>query len=126
MTLDLRVFSSRGPGSWGVEEGILNGQALNAIQLVPYFVFSRYQDEPLLDLLLLDDPTQAFDTDKIQLLLTELSDAASHATLFVATHEEDRFSPFLKEFFGSDGVKAYKAVGMSEDGPQFQDVSIDL
>ena len=126
MTLDLRVSSSRGPGSWGVEQGILNGQALNAIQLVPYFVFSRYQDSPLLDLLLLDDPTQAFDTKKIQLLLTELSGAASHATLFVATHEEDRFLPVLKDFFGSGSVKAYRAVGIGEDGPQFEDVPIDL
>ena len=126
MTLDLRVSSSRGPGSWSVEQGILNGQALNAIQLVPYFVFSRYQDSPLLDLLLLDDPTQAFDTNKIQLLLTELSDAASHATLFVATHEETRFLPALKGFFGADRVKAYRAVGINEDGPQFEDVPIDL
>ena len=126
MTLDLRVSSSRGPGSWGVEQGILNGQALNAIQLVPYFVFSRYQDSPLLDLLLLDDPTQAFDTKKVRLLLTELSGAASHATLFVATHEEDRFLPVLKDFFGSGTVKAYRAVGISEDGPQFEDVPIVL
>ena len=126
MTLELRVSSSRGPGSWAVDRGILNGQALNTIHLVPYFVFSRYQDDPLLDLLLLDDPTQAFDTNKIQLLLTELADAASHATLFVATHEEDRFLPAVKEFFGSDNVKAFRAVGISEDGPRFEDVPIDL
>ena len=126
MTLDLRVSSSRGPGSWSVAQGILNGQALNAIQLVPYFVFSRYQDSPLLDLLLLDDPTQAFDTSKVKLLLTELSDAASHATLFVATHEEERFLPALKDFFGADKVKAYRAVGINPDGPQFEDVRIDL
>ena len=47
MTLDLQVSSSLGPGTWGVEQGILNGQALNAIQLIPYFVFSRYQEGPL-------------------------------------------------------------------------------
>ncbi|MDE0079033.1 MAG: AAA family ATPase [Caldilineaceae bacterium] len=126
MTLDLRVSSSRGPGTWGVEHGILNGQALNAIQLVPYFVFSRYQSDPLLDLLLLDDPTQAFDTHKINLLLTELANAASHATLFVATHEEDRFLPILKNYFNPDDVKAYKAVKISEDGPLFEDVPIPL
>ena len=90
LTLELRVSSTRGSGSWGVGQGVLNGQALNAIQLVPYFVFSRYQDSPLLDLLLLDDPTQAFDTSKIKLLLEELSKATSHATLLIATHEEDR------------------------------------
>lgn len=126
MTLDLRVSSSRGPGTWGVGQGILNGQALNAIQLVPYFVFSRYQEGPLLDLLLLDDPTQAFDTVKINLLLTELADAASHATLFLATHEEDRFLPVLKNFFDPSEVKAYKAVGINEEGPSFEDVTIPL
>ena len=126
VTLDLRVSSSRGPGTWGVEQGILNGQALNAIQLIPYFVFSRYQEDPLLDLLLLDDPTQAFDTSKINLLLTELADAASHATLFLATHEEDRFLPALKNFLSPSGVKAYRAVGIDEEGPHFEDVPIPL
>ena len=126
MTLQLRVSSSRGSGTWRVEDGILNGQALNAIQLVPYFVFSRYQEDPLLDLLLLDDPTQAFDTSKIKLLLSELAGAASHATLFVASHEEDRFLPVLKDFFCVEDVKAYKAVGIGEEGPQFEDVPINL
>ena len=107
-------------------QGIPNGQALNAIQLVPYFVFSRYQDSPLLDLLLLDDPTQAFDTSKIKLLLEELSKATSHATLFVATHEEDRFLPVLKDHFSADDVKAYRAISIGEDGPRFEDVSIPV
>lgn len=126
LTLELRVSSTRGSGSWSVGQGILNGQALNAIQLVPYFVFSRYQDSPLLDLLLLDDPTQAFDTSKISLLLEELSEASSHATLFIATHEEDRFLPVLKDFFSADNVKAYRAVGIDEDGPRFEDVPISV
>lgn len=126
LTLELRVSSTRGSGSWSVGQGILNGQALNAIQLVPYFVFSRYQDSPLLDLLLLDDPTQAFDTSKIKLLLEELSQASSHATLFIATHEEDRFLPMLKDFFSADDVKAYRAVGIGEDGPLFEDVPISV
>ena len=124
MTLQLRVSSSRGAGTWGVEDGVSNGQALNAIQLVPYFVFSRYQEGPLLDLLLLDDPTQAFDTSKIKLLLGELADATSHATLFVATHEEDRFLPVLKDFFSLEEIRAYKAVGIDQEGPQY--VTIDL
>ena len=80
----------------------------------------------MLDLLLLDGPTQAFDTNKVNLLLTELADAASHATLFLATHEEDRFLPVLKNFFLPNHVKAYKAVGIDEDGPHFEDVPIPL
>ena len=126
LTLELRVYSTRGSGSWSVEQGILNGQALNAIQLVPYFVFSSYQDSPLLDLLLMDDPTQAFDASKIKLLLEELSKATSHATLFIATHEEDRFLPMLKDYFSADDVKAYRAIGIGEDGPQFEDVPIPV
>ena len=126
LTLELRLSSTLGSGSWSVGQGILNGQALNAIQLVPYFVFSRYQDSPLLDLLLLDDPTQAFDTSKIKLLLEELSKATSHATLFIATHEEDRFLPLLKDYFSADDVKAYRAIGIGENGPLFEDVPIPV
>ena len=63
---------------------------------------------------------------KITLLLTELSDAASHATLFLATHEEDRFLPILKKFFDPSDVKAYKAAGLDEEGPHFEDVTIPL
>ena len=126
IALDLRVSSKRGSGTWPVDDGILNGQALNAIQLVPYFVFSRYQEGPLLDLLLLDDPTQAFDTRKIELLLKELADAASHATLLVSTHEEERFLPVLKQLFVADDVKVYRAVDLDEDGPHFEDVAITV
>lgn len=124
VALDLRVSSTRGSGTWSVEEEILNGQALNAIQLVPYFVFSRYQEGPLLDLLLLDDPTQAFDTRKIELLLEELSDAASHATLLVSTHEEDRFLPVLNQYFAEGEVKALRAIGLDEDGPHLENIAI--
>ena len=126
ITLDLRMSSTHGSGSWGVGQGILNGQALNAIELVPYFVFSRYQDSPLLDLLLLDDPTQAFDTDKVKLLLEVLSEATAHAHLFIATHEEDKFLPVLKDHFGADDVKAYRALGIGEGGPLFENVPIPV
>ena len=126
IALDLRVSSKRGAGVWPVDDGILNGQALNAIQLVPYFVFSRYQEGPLLDLLLLDDPTQAFDTRKIELLLKELADAASHATLLVSTHEEEKFLPILKRLFAEDEVKVFRAVDLDEGGPHFEDIKITI
>lgn len=126
MTLDLWLSSSRGPGSWRVRQEILNGQAHNALQLVPYFVFSRYQEGPLLDLLLLDDPTQAFDTDRTNLLLTELASVTSHATLVLATHEEERFLPILKQLFPPDDLMLYRAVKLNEDGPHFEHISISL
>ena len=125
ITLDLKVSSKRGSGEWPVDDGILNGQALNAIQLVPYFVFSRYQEGPLLDLLLLDDPTQAFDTRKIELLLEELAGATSHATLMVSTHEEDKFLPILRRLFSPDEVKVFRAVDLDDDGPHFEEIQIE-
>ncbi len=84
-------------------EQVLNGQALNALRLVPYFVFSSFQRDAWgLDLLLLDDPTQSFDVQRIELLLKELSTAANHAQLIIGTHEEDRFTPLLSNFFKTD------------------------
>lgn len=126
ITLELRVSSKRGAGEWRVDSGILNGQALNAVHLVPYLVFSRYQEGPLLDLLLLDDPTQAFDDEKVALLLEELTDATSHATLLVATHDEGRFLPYLRKHFPSDSITAYRAVGLGEDGPVINDISQEI
>ena len=122
IALELKVSSRRGPGAWPVDDGVLNGQALNALQLVPYLVFSRYQEDPLLDLLLLDDPTQAFDSGKVELLLKELSETASHATLLVATHEEQRFLPIVKQLFPADEIRVLRAVGLDDNGPHFEDV----
>jgi predicted ATPase len=82
---------------------VLNGQALNALRLVPYFVFSKLQETGVeLDLLLLDDPTQSFDTARVEALFEELSSAASHAQVVVVTHDDDRFTSLLKRFFSED------------------------
>jgi hypothetical protein len=55
-----------------------------------------------------------------------LSEATNHAHLFVATHEEDKFLPVLKDHFVKDDVKAYRAVGIGVDGPLFEDVPIPV
>lgn len=103
-------------------EQVLNGQALNALRLVPYFVFSRFQrDSWGLDLLLLDDPTQSFDTKRIELLLKELSVASSHAQIIVCTHEEDRFLPILFKFFKEENTAIVKVKGFDKrGGPQIE------
>ena len=82
--LIVRVASSDEPDLLLDPEQVLNGQALSALRLVPYFVFSRFQrDRWGLDLLLLDDPTQSFDTQRIELLLKELGAASAHAQVIV-------------------------------------------
>lgn len=99
----MRVGSDRIPGQLFSPDDVLNGQAISALQLVPYFVFSQFQAETLeLDLLLIDDPSQSFDTSHVELLLQELATAGSHAQLIVATHEEERFGPQLGRYFPED------------------------
>ena len=76
--------------------------------LVPYFVFSQFQAEALeLDCLLIDDPSQSFDTSRVELLLQELATAATHAQLIVASHEEDRFTPFIDKYFPRARIACY-------------------
>jgi DNA repair exonuclease SbcCD ATPase subunit len=98
-------------------EQVLNGQALNALRLVPYFVFSRFQrDSWGLDLLLLDDPTQSFDVQRIELLLEELGAAATHAQIIISTHEEDRFRPLLSKFFKKENTAIVSVKGFDKKG----------
>jgi DNA repair exonuclease SbcCD ATPase subunit len=112
--LELRVSSERRPGQ-DFPVSVLNGQASKALQLVPYFVFSKFQPEVMeLDLLLIDDPSQCFDTSHVDTLMNELGEAASHAQLFIATHEKDRFEPLLDRHFARD---AYAVVSVEDFDP---------
>jgi DNA repair exonuclease SbcCD ATPase subunit len=100
--LELRVASKRRPDT-DHPVNVLNGQASKALHLVPYFVFSRFQPELLeLDLLLIDDPSESFDTSHVALLVEELRIAAEHAQLIVASHEQEKFSPHVSEHFGEN------------------------
>ena len=105
-SLRFRVGSDRIPGQLYDPEDVLNGQANSALRLVPYFVFSEFQAEALeLDLLLIDDPSQSFDTSHVDSLLQELAKAGSHAQLIIATHENERFQPLLTKYFASSGYE---------------------
>ncbi len=88
---------------------VLNGQAISALHLVPYFVFSQFQAEALeLDLLLIDDPSQSFDTSHVEVLLQELANACSHAQLIIATHEEERFHPSVGKYFPKSDYQIFR------------------
>jgi hypothetical protein len=97
----IKVWTKRDPKKlWDLDSGVLNGQALKAIQLAPYFVFSNLQAQLLeLDLLMLDDPSQSFDTGRMKLLLKELRNAGTHAQVIIASQEPERFQPYLKQYF---------------------------
>ena len=103
---ELRVASSRLPDQQFLPN-VLNGQAAKALQLVPYFVFSRFQPEVMeLDLLLIDDPSESFDASHVESLIVELAEAAHHAQLFMATHEREKFEPHLNKCFATEPFKA--------------------
>jgi hypothetical protein len=118
-TLTLSVSSERVPDVRCDPADVLNGQAVSALQLVPYFVFSQFQSEALeLDLLIVDDPSQSFDTSRVKLLMSELASAASHAQLIIATHEVERFEPQIPEFFRPDECSIGRISDFDpEDGP---------
>ena len=119
----VRVASSDDPELQPLNpEQVLNGQALNALRLVPYFVFSRFQIEAWgLDLLLLDDPTQSFDVKRIELLLDELGRATSHAQLIISSHEEECFIPLLPRFFKEDNINIINVNGFNKnEGPKIE------
>jgi len=100
--LELQVTSSRCRGR-SFPANVLNGQAARALQLVPYFVFSDYwRDVMELDLLLVDDPSESFDTSHLDYLMSVLQSVASHTQLVVASHESDRMRPLINKYFPVD------------------------
>ena len=115
-------FWSYAPGKSFEPAEVLNGQAFSALNLVPYFVFSQFQAEALeLDCLLIDDPSQSFDTSRVELLMRELATAASHAQLIVASHEEERFAPFLDTHFRAGSYRILRVTSFAPDlGPTLE------
>lgn len=123
-TLSIRVASERTPGKTFDHSEVLNGQAINALNLVPYFVFSQFQAEALeLDCLLIDDPSQSFDTSRVELLMRELAVAATHAQLIVASHERDRFEPIIDRYFAHGSYRILRVTSFAPElGPTFERV----
>lgn len=103
--LELRVTSSRCPGKF-FPPNVLNGQAARALQLVPYFVFSDYWHKVMeLNLLLIDDPSESFDTSHLDHLMSVLQSVASHTQIVVASHETEKMLkmlPLIKKYFPAE------------------------
>jgi DNA repair exonuclease SbcCD ATPase subunit len=103
--LALFVGSTRRPGRHNPDD-VLNGQANSALRLVPYFVFSEFQQEALeLELLLIDDPSQSFDTSHVGILLEELQKISSRTQLIIASHEREKFEPVLDRHFSKQDMQ---------------------
>ncbi len=103
-SLELRVASTQDYLEIGHHpSSVLNGQAESALKLVPYFAFSQADDAATeMHLMMLDDPTQAFDEEHTEILIERLVDLGEHVQLLVASQETDRFQKFLPKHFERD------------------------
>ena len=116
--LELRVSSSQEPASEH-PTGVLNGQSESALALVPYFAFGQADDAPTeVYLVLLDDPTRAFDEEHISILVERLADLGSNVQLMVASQETGRFRELLpKNFEPASYVVVEPTNWTHHDGP---------
>jgi DNA repair exonuclease SbcCD ATPase subunit len=115
----VRVGSARARVPWSRPEDVLNGGAYAALGLIPHFVFSGFRaDQAELTVLIVDDPSQSFDTEHVELLLEELRRASEHAQLLLATHEEEKFRPIVERLFHSDSRTVIRVTDFDSDrGP---------
>lgn len=117
--LQMRVASSQDPLN---EDpiGVLNGQAERAAELAPYFAFSQNEEAPTeVYLVMLDDPTRAFDEEHTGVLVQRLAELGQNVQLIVASQETTRFRELLPENFAPASYVIVEPTRWSRDsGPQ--------
>ena len=118
--LELQVSSSR--DSTGLHPtGVLNGQAERALALVPYFALSQADEAPTeVYLVLLDDPTRAFDGEHVEILIEQLADLGRRVQVIVASQETARFRELLPRSFDRPSYVVVEPKNWSYiEGPKF-------
>ena len=117
--LVLRVASSQESSGATYPMDVLNGQAESALKLVPYFAFSQPDNTATeMYLVMLDDPTQAFDEEHTETLIERLANLGQHVQLMVASQETSRFREYLPRYFETDAYAVIEPTNWSpQDGP---------
>lgn len=117
--LILRVASSK-DDAIPMDTSVLNGQAQEALALVPHIAFSQSEDATTeMHLLMLDDPTRAFDQEHIKILVEHLSLIGQQAQLIVASHETERFRDLLPKHFAEGSYAIVEPTNWSPtEGPE--------
>ena len=120
--LELRVASSHDTSDREYPIGVLNGQCESALALVPHFAFSQASDAPTeVYLVLMDDPTSAYDEEHIAILVERLSELGRNVQLVVGSQETARFQELLPQHFDSGSYLIVEPVGWSyQDGPELK------
>ena len=116
--LELQVSSSHHDVPYAT--GVLNGQAESALKLVPYFALSQASEAPTeAYLVLLDDPTQAFDGEHVEILIEQLAALGQHVQVIVASQETARFRELLPRSFERSSYVVVEPKNWSyTDGPE--------
>ena len=118
--LELQVASSQDSGGRGHATGVLNGQAQSALELVPYFALGQASETPTeVYLVLLDDPTRAFDGEHVEILIERLADLGRRVQLIVGSQETARFRELLPQSFARSSYVVVEPKNWSyADGPE--------
>ena len=115
--LELHVASSQDKFGRGSPVDVLNGQAQSALKLVPYFAFSQVDDAPTeVYLVMLDDPTQAFDEEHIEVLVEHLAELGRSVQIIVASQESARFRRLLSGTWDPSSYIVVEPSRWSHDG----------
>ena len=119
-SLELQVLSSRDAQRRPHPPSVLNGQAESALELVPYFTFGQVEEASTdVHLLMLDDPTRAFDEDHIRILVERLAGLGRYVQLVVASQDTERFRALLPTHFEKGSYIIIRPTNWSyENGPE--------
>ena len=119
--LELRVSSAVSSAAT-YPTGVLNGQAQSALELVPYFALGQADEAPTeVYLVLLDDPTRAFDKEHIDILVQRLADLGQRVQIVVASQETDTFRELLPRSFDRQDYVVIEPKNWSfEGGPELE------
>ena len=123
--LEMRVSSSGFPGATH-PTGVLNGQAQSALDLVPYFALGGGKETPTeVYLVLLDDPTRAFDKEHIAILIDRLADLGKRVQVVVASQETETFRELLPRSFDRADYVVIEPKNWSFEGGPVLDIEYE-
>ena len=102
--------------------GVSNGQAQSALELVPYFALSQADEVPTeVYLVLLDDPTRAFDKEHIGILIQRLAELGERVQIVVASQETEVFREMLPGSFDRQSYVVIEPKNWTfEGGPELE------
>lgn len=116
------MVSSTRDGTLQEPETVLNEQALNALQIIPYFVFAKIGAiAHEFEVVNFDDPSRSYDPANLQKLLSFLAEVEKSTQIIVASPETDKFREYASKYFPRDRLALIILEDFNIDnGPKFR------